>query len=71
MAPPLTGLDQHWDRARLAAYLEDPRAFLAKDERLAALKERYTTEMPALSLPETERLALADYLLALRAPTDP
>jgi hypothetical protein len=64
MAPPLTELERHWDRARLAAYLEDPRAFLENDERLSALKQRYSTEMPASSLSEADRLTLADYVLA-------
>ena len=71
MAPPLTELEQHWDRAGLAAYLENPRAHIEKDARLAALKQRYGTEMPALTLPEADRLAVADYLLALPAPAGP
>lgn len=71
MAPPLTELEQHWDRAGLAAYLENPRAHIEKDARLAALKQRYGTEMPALTLPVADRLAVADYLLALPAPAGP
>jgi cytochrome c2 len=67
-APPLTDLARHWDRARLATYLADPRSFLAKDERLAALKRHYPIEMPALSLPEAERLAIAEHVLAFPKP---
>jgi mono/diheme cytochrome c family protein len=70
-APPLTDLAQHWDRAGLAAYLEDPRSYIEKDARLAALKQRFGTEMPALGLPEADRLALADYLLGLPAAPGP
>jgi cytochrome c553 len=65
-APPLRGLAEHWDRERLAAYLRNPRDFVAQDERLAALRARYTIEMPASALTQEERLVLADFVLGLR-----
>lgn len=63
-APPLLGLKEHWDEERLAAYLKDPAKARANDPRLSNLAERYATmEMPPWEAPESERRALAAWLL--------
>ena len=71
LAPPLEDLDAHWTRAQLAEYLSNPRAWVERDERLQALKARYSLEMPAVSSPEQDRLLLADHVLALSAALNP
>jgi mono/diheme cytochrome c family protein len=63
-APPLLGLRANWDEERLAAYLKDPAKTRSTDPRVAALAERYATmEMPPWEAPESERRALAAWLL--------
>lgn len=63
-APPLLGLRANWDEERLAEYFKDPAKTRAADPRVAALAERYATiEMPPWEAPESERRALAAWLL--------
>lgn len=66
-APPLLDADQHWTREDLADYLNDPRSWIERDERLRALDLRYPIAMPAAPVPLEERLQLADHVLGLRA----
>ena len=67
LAPPLEDLAAHWTREQLAEYVSNPRAWVERDERLQALKNRYSTEMPAVSASEQDRLLLADRVLELSA----
>ena len=67
LAPPLEDLGQHWTRERIAVYLSDPSGWVEKDERLKALKQRYSLQMPALTIAEEDRLVLADHVLELSA----
>ena len=63
--PALAGLDRNWDRASLAEYLADPRAFAERDPRLDALRESHPGEMSRYdNLTLEQRLVLADWLLA-------
>jgi len=71
LAPPLADLGRYWDREGIADYLRDPRAWLAKDPRLEALQQRFSAQMPAVSLPEEQRLMLADHVLQLSAALPP
>ena len=61
--PPLRSLRQHWTRQQLAAYLADPKARIKTDPRLQKLSRQFPREMPAVSLSEEERLAIADHVL--------
>jgi cytochrome c553 len=64
-SPPLLDADRHWTREDLAAYLDDPRTWIQRDERLRALDLRYPIAMPAASVPLEQRLQLADHVLGL------
>ena len=65
--PPLRGLEANWTRERLAEYFSDPRAVAQKDPRLDGLRRRFPMEMPGVELPQSDRLALAEAVLALSA----
>jgi mono/diheme cytochrome c family protein len=68
LAPPLASLADNWDRDALAEYLLDPLTVVERTPRLKALKNRYGTQMPAITaLTDEQRLTLADYALALSA----
>lgn len=61
-APGLRELTAHWTVARLAAYIEAPAEH--RDDRLDALAERYSSEMPGnIALSTTQRQILAEWLL--------
>ena len=64
-APPLVDAERDWSLADLTEYLADPRPWVERVPRLAELKRRYTITMPATSIPEEERRALALYVLEL------
>jgi len=63
MGPPLRALAQHWTRERIAAYLLDPPATVAADERLHRMSLGFRTPMKAISAGAAERLLLADHVL--------
>jgi cytochrome c551/c552 len=64
LGPALKDLKSHWDRARLAAFIADPNAVLKEDARLAQQAAKYPQPMaPLLNTSESDRLALADWLL--------
>lgn len=63
--PSLRGAAENWTREKLAAYLADPQAVVAKDPRLTALSRNYNMQMPPVRLSEELRLMLADYVLGL------
>lgn len=62
--PALHGLRAHWDADTLARFLRDPAACKSADPRLAALSQRYRSEMPPLFAADEGRVrALVRYLL--------
>ena len=66
LGPTLQGKKQYWTRAKLAAYIAKPSATIAGDARLKQQSAKYSLPMvdyPYLS--EEQRLALADFVLAL------
>lgn len=66
LGPSITDKKQYWDRERLAAFLADPQAYSARDERLAAQGRQYLMPMVKfLTLSGEERLRIADYVLTL------
>jgi mono/diheme cytochrome c family protein len=64
--PPLAGLRSYWDAERLAEYLVDPPAVVARDKRLAAYDEQYgSSDMGRYdNLDLAQRSTLAAWLLA-------
>ncbi len=64
MGPPLRGLAQNWKREELARFFADPLGRTKSDERLAALAKRFPAPMAPIVASESERLALADWVLA-------
>lgn len=63
-APPLVNLKAHWDEDALTAYLKDPAKVRANDPRMGKLSETYDSlDMPPWEAPESERRALATWLL--------
>ncbi|MBM3990969.1 MAG: cytochrome c [Planctomycetes bacterium] len=63
-APPLRGLAAHWNATDLAAFLKEPKPWLAKEPRLAEAARMFRTPMPPTFGTDAERLALAQWLLA-------
>jgi cytochrome c553 len=63
-APALSNLREHWTPETLAAYVLAPQDWRTSDPRLGDLAARYPVEMPPTNRPETERRALATWLLA-------
>lgn len=64
MGPSLANLSKNWKAENLASYLENPKAFL-NNPRMAILKDKFGTEMPAAKDLTSEELnALAEYLIA-------
>ncbi len=62
--PALDGLRRHWDEDTLVRFLHNPAAFKLADPRLAALSQRYRSDMPPLFAADERRIrALARYLL--------
>ena len=62
--PALRGLRAHWDEDTLVRFLTGPAAFKLSDPRLAALAQRYRSDMPPLFAADERRVrALARYLL--------
>ncbi len=64
MGPPLRGLGQSWKREELARFFADPMGRTKGDERLAALAKRFPAPMAPIVASESERLVLADWVLA-------
>jgi len=65
LGPALAGLDPSWTRERLAEYLDDPRAMVAREPRLQELDRTWSTDMGRYdNLSQDQRLVLADWLLA-------
>ncbi len=64
LAPSLRGLGAHWKPDDLAAFLKEPKAWLAKDARLAETARTYRSPMPPTFGTDAERLALAQWLLS-------
>jgi len=63
--PALAGLAAHWTRESLSAFLDDPRPFLERDERLQELARAHDREMSRYdNLTLEQRQVLADWLLA-------
>lgn len=66
LGPSLTDKRAHWNREQLAAFLADPQAYAARDPRLSEQSQKYLMPMVKfLTLSKEERLAIADYVLAL------
>lgn len=64
MGPSLANVNANWKATNLVSYLENPKAFLS-NPRMAALKDKYNREMPAVDhLTQEELNAIAEYLLA-------
>lgn len=64
MGPSLANLSANWKADNLVSYLENPKAFL-NNPRMAVLKDKFGTEMPAVKGLSSEELkALAEYLIA-------
>ena len=62
--PALDGLRARWDEDTLVRFLHNPAAFKLADPRLAALSQRYRSDMPPLLSADDGRVrALARYLL--------
>ncbi|HQT93029.1 MAG TPA: c-type cytochrome [Thermoanaerobaculaceae bacterium] len=62
--PALDRLRRHWDEDTLVRFLHNPAAFKLLDPRLAALAQRYRSDMPPLFAADERRVrALARYLL--------
>ncbi len=64
MGPPLRALAQNWKREELSRFFADPSSRAKADERLSALAKRYPAPMTPIVASESERLALADWVLA-------
>jgi cytochrome c551/c552 len=64
MGPKLQALASHWKREELARFFVDPTAVARQDARLAELMRAYRTPMTPIAASETERLAIADWVLA-------
>lgn len=65
MGPALRQLGAHWKREELGRFLLDPGALARTDPRLSELLKRYRTPMAPIAASEAERLAIADWVLAL------
>jgi mono/diheme cytochrome c family protein len=66
LGPTLHGKKGYWTRERIAAYIAKPSATIAGDERLKQQAAKYA--LPMVDYPyltPAQRLALADYVLAL------
>jgi cytochrome c2 len=64
MGPALVNLSENWKAENLVSYLQNPKAFL-NNPRMAILKDKYKSEMPAVKGLSAEELkALAEYLIA-------
>jgi mono/diheme cytochrome c family protein len=66
LGPTLRGKQPFWTREKIAAYIANPPALIAHDERLKTQSGKYMLPMlayPYLTL--EQRLALADHVLAL------
>ena len=65
--PPLSGLTQHWSAEDLADFIDDPEAWVAKDDRLAVKKSEFTVPMmpPMRPISIEDRTLLARWLLTL------
>lgn len=64
MGPALRQLGSHWKREELARFLLDPSPVARADARLAELMKRYRTPMAPIAASESERLAIAEWVLA-------
>lgn len=66
MGPSLTNLSDNWEKDALINYLKDPSSFL-NTARMAVLKEKYGSDMPAVkNLSNDELSAIAEFLLKLK-----
>ena len=66
LGPPLASLGRHWTSELLVEYLADPRLFVERDERLAALSAEYSGQMSRYdNLSVEQRRVLAEWLLEL------
>ena len=66
MGPPLSNVPARWKRDELARFIADPAPFVERDARLRELASAYRTPMKPSPMSETERAALADFLLSER-----
>jgi hypothetical protein len=65
LAPALVDLGRYWDAERLAAYMRDPKAMIASDERLKELDQQFRMGMmPPFDLPTDEMESLTSFLLS-------
>lgn len=64
LAPSLLEVSAHWSPEDLASFLREPKAWLTKNERLAASAANYRSPMPPTFGTDAERLALARWLLS-------
>jgi mono/diheme cytochrome c family protein len=65
LGPTLHGKKQYWTREKIALYLADPPATIRGDKRLSEQAKNYMLPMIPFPLSLEQRLALADYVLAL------
>ncbi len=66
LGPSIADKRSYWNRESLAAFLADPQAYSARDERLAAQGRQYLMPMVKfLTLSQEDRLRIADYVLSL------
>jgi mono/diheme cytochrome c family protein len=65
MGPPLRAIKTNWAREDLVRYFADPHAFVAMQPRLQELGKRYPMPMPPIKASESDRLVLAEYVLAM------
>ena len=65
--PALSNLDEHWNVDDLADFIDDPEAWVAKDDRLAVMKSEYPLPMMKTMRPVSleDRQLLASWLLTL------
>jgi cytochrome c2 len=65
LGPTLHGKRQFWTREKIAVYLADPQKVIRGDARLEEQARKFMLPMIPFPLAEQQRLALADYVLAL------
>jgi len=66
MGPPLQQLTEHWKREDLARFFTNPAAATESDARLKQLSRTFRTPMAPIVASESDRLALADFVLGLK-----
>ncbi len=62
LGPSLNGLNAHWDREGLTAFLARPDSFRTSDQRLELVAQQFPSPMPTFVMPDTLRAQLVTYL---------